>query len=156
MSLEPKTIYSSSFWQKDKRKKVKKSYTERAGRKKERRRRRKKKEEEGRRKKKKGRRRRADSRERLVIDLFFFYFFFPVIYSCWLKLVYRPKLAGMIETRRNFVRGGTRGFLVLVCTPVRDFLSILAGTERYIQLQLSLHTSIIIHTVHVLWLVCIL
>ena len=39
-ALEPKTIPSSSFWQKAKRKKVKKSYRERAGWKKERRRRR--------------------------------------------------------------------------------------------------------------------
>ena len=53
MALEPKTIPSSSFWQKAKRKKVTKSYRERAGWKKERRRRKKK-------KKKKGRRRRRD------------------------------------------------------------------------------------------------
>ena len=38
-ALEPKTILSSSFWQKDKRQKVKKSYRKRARQKKERRRR---------------------------------------------------------------------------------------------------------------------
>ena len=74
--------------------------------------------------------------EGVVTNFFFFFFSFSVIYSCRPKLVYQPKLAGMpklAEIGGNFFRGGTRGFLIPVCTPVRDFL---AGTERYIQLWL--------------------
>ena len=39
----------------------------------------------------------------------------------------RPKLTG---TTRNSVRGGTRGLIVLVYIPERDFPAIPAGTER--------------------------
>jgi hypothetical protein len=57
------------------------------------------------RRKKKGRRRRRREQRKLTMVVtdffFFFFFFFSVIYSCRPKLVYRPKLAGMTETRRN-------------------------------------------------------
>ena len=45
-------------------------------------------------------------------------------------------LAGLhilVETGRNFGRGGTWGCLVPVCMPVRDFPSVPAGTKRNIQ-----------------------
>jgi hypothetical protein len=42
---------------------------------------------------------------------------------------------------RNFFRGGIRGFLVLVYTPVRDFSTFPAGTERYSQLWFLLVVS---------------
>ena len=41
------------------------------------------------------------------------------------------------ETLRNFTRGGMGGCLVPVCIPVRDFPSVLDGTEWNIQLCLE-------------------
>ena len=73
-------------------------------------------------------------------DLFFFFFFFSYLFMPaeisipaeigrnWLEW---PKLT---EMGRNFFRGGIRGFLIPVCTPVRDFPTVPAGTKRYIQL----------------------
>ena len=94
-------IYLKKIWnpftthgtwtKKTKKKKSKKRYRERVGRKKERRRR--KKEEEG------------EQRKLTCTWLWsyggdwFFFFSFSVIYSCRLKLVYQPKLAGMTETQ---------------------------------------------------------
>ncbi len=119
--VKPKNKKSGQHSAKDKKEKKKKwqreSWAEKTEKKKKEERRRRKKEEE------------EEEEEGVVTD----FFSFLVIYSCWPKLVYRPKLAGMTKTRRNFFRGGTRGFLIPVCTPVRDFL---AGTERYIQLWL--------------------
>ena len=40
----------------------------------------------------------------------------------------------MTETRRNFLRGGIRGFFIPVYTQVQDFPAIPAGTEWYLQL----------------------
>jgi hypothetical protein len=43
-----------------------------------------------------------------------------------------PRRPKHTETPRNFTRGGMGGCLVPVCIPVRDFLSVPAGTERNI------------------------
>ena len=76
---------------------------------------------------------------------FLSFFSFSVIYSC------RPKLAGMTKTRRNgpkffprWNKGVSRsGFPV--CTLVRDFSAVLAGTERYIQLWFQVQVIGVLH-----------
>ena len=45
-----------------------------------------------------------------------------------------PKQLKYLEISQNLIRGGMGGCLVPVCIPVRDFLSVLAGTEQNIQL----------------------
>ncbi len=109
---------------KKKKKKVKKRKRERAGRKKPRRRGVEKKES----------RESSLVHDYMVVTDFLFLFFFQLFIHPSRNWLEWPKL---IEMGRNFFWGGRKGFLVLVCTSIRDFLAVPIETERYSQLWLQ-------------------
>ena len=85
-------------------------------------------------------------------DWFFFFFFNYLFMPAEISIPGEidrnwPEWPKLVEMGRKFFRGGIKGFLVPVCTPVRDFA---VGTERYSQLQLRFANLNYIYTTFLL------